>query len=639
MKSRRVFIIDFDSTFVQVESLDELAKKALQNNPNKEAIQKEIEEITRQGMDGTIGFAESLAQRLYLFKPTKDHISELVSFLKRKITPSIKANKEFFKQNADNIYIISGGFKEYIVPVVSSFGIKAENVLANEFQFNEKGIVIGFNDKNPLSKDKGKSKMVKKLKFLSSVKIHVLGDGYTDYEMKKDNVAHYYYAFTENVTRPKVVEVADAVIPNFDDFLFRLKVPASVSYPKNRMKVLLLEKIDKIAVNHFKQEGYEVITSNHAMDEDELVTIVKDISILGIRSKTNVSKRVLKAAKKLHAIGAYCIGTNQVDLLNASQMGIACYNAPYSNTRSVVELVMAYIFSLLRRLTDKNNLAHLGKWQKDAAGCFEVRGKKLGIIGYGNIGSQLSSLAEAMGMEVYFYNRSDKLTRGNAKRCASMEELLRKVDVVSVHVYGTPENKNLIGKKQLAQMKKGSYLINASRGDTVNIEALREALVSGHLAGAAVDVFDNEPKKNTEKFTTILQGLPNAILTPHIGGSTEEAQRDIAYFVSKRLTQFINTGETTLSVNFPNLQLPPAKNGSRIIHIHKNTPGKLALINSLLAKAEGPIKGEKLNIEGQYLKTNETIGYVIVDINGKPGSKLISDLKKIPDTIKVRVLY
>ena len=341
---------------------------------------------------------------------------------------------------------------------------------------------------------------------------------------------------------------------------------------------------------------------------------------------------MLRKAKKLHSIGAFCIGTNQIDLLNASKKGIACYNAPYSNTRSVVELVIAYIFSLLRKLTDKNNSTHLGVWDKNAAGSFEVRGKKLGIVGYGNIGSQLSSMAEAVGMQVFFYNRSDKLNRGNAKRCNSLKELLNKVDIVSIHVYSSPENVNLIGKKQLAQMKKGSYLINASRGEIVDVKALQAGLQSGHLAGAAVDVFPEEPKKIGEKFHSPLQGLSNVIMTPHIGGSTEEAQKDIAFFVSKRLTQFMNNGDTTLSVNFPNIQLPPVKNCSRIIHIHKNSPGKLAKINSILAR-------EKINIEGQYLKTNEDIGYVIVDVNTKPARSLITQLKEIPDTIKVRVLY
>ncbi len=293
---------------------------------------------------------------------------------------------------------------------------------------------------------------------------------------------------------------------------------------------------------------------------------------------------------------------------------------------------MAEIMALLRKIPDVSAQMHAGKWNKDAKGCFEVRGKKLGIIGYGNIGSQLAAIAESMGMEVYYFNRSDKLSRGTAKPCHSLKELLRKVDIVTLHVYSSPENVNMIGAKELGQMKPGSYLINASRGDIVDVDALAKSLRSGHLAGAAVDVFPYEPKNNKEPFQSPLQGIPNVILTPHIGGSTEEAQRDIALFVSKRLIQFVNTGETTLSVNMPNLNLPPVMGYSRTIHIHHNVPGMLSQINNIIAK-------EKINIEGQYLKTNETIGYVILDISAKPPVSLLKQLKAIKETIKVRALY
>jgi D-3-phosphoglycerate dehydrogenase len=334
----------------------------------------------------------------------------------------------------------------------------------------------------------------------------------------------------------------------------------------------------------------------------------------------------------LLTVGAFCIGTNQIDLKACSEKGIIVFNAPFSNTRSVVELVLGEIMVLMRKVFEKSTKLHAGIWDKNAAGCHEIRGKKLGIIGYGNIGSQLSVLAEAMGMDVYFYDIDEKLALGNAKKCITMKELLKKCDIISIHVYSSPKNINLIGEKEFALMKNGTVFINAARGEVVNEKALVKYLKNGKLAGAALDVFPKEPKTAGDTFKSDLQNLPNVILTPHIGGSTEEAQRDIASFVSKRITLFINQGDTTLSVNFPNLQLPPIKDYSRIIHIHHNTPGILARINNIIAK-------EKINIEAQYLKTNEQIGYVIIDLNTTHAKRLTSRLKDVPDTIKVRVLY
>ncbi|MCX7996428.1 MAG: phosphoglycerate dehydrogenase [Patescibacteria group bacterium] len=623
------YIIDFDSTFVRVEALDELARRALADNPDRAAIQAEIEKLTKQGMEGKIDFRDSLAQRLYLFRPTRAHIEDLILYLKRQVTKSIKANKAFFRANAGHIYIISGGFREYIVPVVAAYGIAEDHVLANEFQFRD-DTVIGFNDRNPLSRSRGKAIAVKKLKL--NGEIIVLGDGMADAEIKKGKAASIFYAFTENVRREAVVSIADAEIPSFDEFLFRRKIPASVSYPKNRMKVLLLEKIDKLAADCFRAEGFDVETINSALDEDELSARLADVSILGIRSKTKVTGKALRNAKKLIAIGAYCIGTNQIDLSGAAKAGVAVFNAPYSNTRSVVELVLGEILVLCRGVCEKSRKMHAGIWDKSAAGAHEVRGRKLGIVGYGNIGSQLSVLAESLGMEVWYYDREEKLALGNARKCASLSELLKKSDIITVHVDGRAENAGMIGAREFKAMKNGSIFLNSSRGHIVDIEALATALKSGKLAGAAVDVFPNEPKNNDEHFDIPLQNLPNVILTPHIGGSTEEAQRNIAEFVTKRLLLYVNQGDTTLSVNFPNLQLPPLRNCSRIIHLHANLPGILAQINNVIA-------AEQVNVEGQYLKTNESVGYVIIDVNTSHAEKLVKKLKAIPDTIRVRILY
>lgn len=394
----------------------------------------------------------------------------------------------------------------------------------------------------------------------------------------------------------------------------------------------MLENIHQQAVKLFQEEGYQVEWLQGGLDEEELCERIKDVAILGIRSKTELTPKVLAQANKLIAVGAFCIGTNQIALKECMQKGVAVFNAPYSNTRSVVELAIGQMIMLIRGIVEKNRQMHQGIWDKSASNSFEIRGKKLGIVGYGNIGTQLSVLAEAMGMQVYFYDVVDKLALGNATKCQSLEELLRIADVVSLHVDGRKDNSKLIGAKELALMKPGAILLNLSRGFVVDIEALVVHLQSGHLAGASVDVFPYEPKTNQEPFESALRNLPNVILTPHIGGSTQEAQENIASFVPQKIIEYVNTGSTYGSVNLPNLQLPAQKEAHRLLHIHKNTAGILANINRILAE-------HQINILGQYLKTNEEIGYVITDIDRAYDQELIAILKSTPHTIRFRVLY
>ncbi len=630
MKIPEYYIIDFDSTFIKIEALDALSAVALKNNPKKDEIVAKISDITKQGMEGEIPFPVSLSKRLALFKANKNHIESLIKILKKNISSSVARNKNFFKENSESIYIISGGFKEYIIPLVKPFGISEKHVLANTFTFDKKGNITGYDENNLLSQKNGKSKQVKKLQLKGNVT--VIGDGYTDFEIKEKGAADKFYAFTENVSRGSVIQKADKVIADFDDFLYRLRLPRALSFPKSRMKVLLLENIHSKAKEYFEKDGYEIETLVGALDEDGLIEKIKDVSILGIRSKTKITKKVIDNAPKLLSIGAFCIGTNQIDMAACSDAGVAVFNAPYSNTRSVVELVVGEIIMLYRKAFDKSSKLHAGVWDKSAKNCHEIRGHTLGIVGYGNIGSQLSVVAENLGMEVIFYDMIDKLAYGNAKRCDSLDELLKKADVVTIHVDGRKSNTNLIDEKEFAMMKDGVIFINASRGFIVNIEALVEAIKNGKIAGAAVDVFPKEPKSNNDPFKSELQNLPNVILTPHIGAGTEEAQQNIADFVSGRLMSFIDDGDTTMSVNIPNLQLPELKKHHRFIHIHKNVPGILAKINTILAE-------HKINIEGQYLKTNENIGYVISDVGADYNIGVVKMLKKIPDTIRVRVLY
>jgi len=402
---------------------------------------------------------------------------------------------------------------------------------------------------------------------------------------------------------------------------------------KNRkINVLLLENIHPDAARIYEDEGINVQTAVGSLDEEELCKQIKDVAVLGIRSKTQVTEKVLDCAEHLLAIGAYCIGTNQIDVDTCSKRGIIVFNAPYSNTRSVVELVLGEIIMLIRGIFDRSAKLHQGIWDKSASGTFEIRGKKLGIIGYGNIGSQLSVVAEAVGMKVYYYDLDEKLALGNARKCDSIETLLAKVDIVTVHVDGRRENRGLIGADQFRLMKRGSVFLNLSRGFVVDMDALVENIKSGKIRGAAVDVFPDEPKHNDDQFRSELQQLPNVIITPHIGGSTEEAQKNIAEFVTGKIIDFVYNGGTALSVNFPNLQLPEIRNAHRLIHLHMNVPGILAKVNNILA-------AHSINILGQYLKTNEHIGYVITDISREYDNEVMTEIKNIPGTIHFRILY
>lgn len=630
MEDRAYYVIDFDSTFTQVEAMDILADISLKSHPEKDSIKKEIVRLTDLGMEGKLTVRESLLKRIELLKANKNHLQELVELLKKKISKSFRRNEQFFSEHASNILIISNGFKDFVVPVVTELGVLPQNVYANSFEYDEYGNIIGVDTDNVLSDNDGKVKQLQSLKL--NGEIFVIGDGFTDYEIKQKGIAKKFYAFTENVKRDSVVSGADHIAPSLDEFLYKNKLTMAISYPKNRIKVLVLENIHSKATELFSEEGYDLERLSSALDEDELSEKIKNVSILCIRSKTNVTAKVLENANKLLSIGAFCIGTNQIDLPSCMDKGIAVFNAPYSNTRSVVELAIAEIIMLMRNIPDKFSQMHAGKWNKSAVGSNEIRGKKLGIIGYGNIGSQLSVLAESMGLNVFYYDLEDKLALGNATPCASLEELLKSSDIISIHVDGRPGNDNLLSENEFKMMKDGAVLVNLSRGHVVDPKALRKAIESGKVKGAGMDVFPEEPKNNEEEFKSPLRGLANTILTPHVGGSTEEAQVNIASFVPEKIMSFVNTGNTSGAVNFPNIQLPQLQNAHRLIHIHKNTSGILASINNVLAEHDA-------NIVGQYLKTNERIGYVITDVDRFYDKNLLKALKQIEHTIRVRVLY
>ncbi len=405
------------------------------------------------------------------------------------------------------------------------------------------------------------------------------------------------------------------------------------SYPREKIRILFLENISDTALKNFQRQGYvQTQKITKALTEEELKKEIADVHILGIRSKTAITENILGSARKLQAIGCFCIGINQVDLQAATKKGVVVFNAPYSNTRSVAELVIGASIMLIRRIPDKNRAAHAGTWLKEAKGSYELRGKTIGIIGYGNIGSQVSVLAEAFGMKVIFYDVETKLPLGNAEDARSLKELMHRSDIITLHVPETPQTKNLVNRNNLKYCRKGAILINYARGEVVDLDALANGIREGRIGGAALDVYPSEPEKNGDSFLTPLQNLSNVLLTPHIGGSTEEAQQNIGEDVSNKLLNFLEKGITLGSHTVPALALPPQEGSHRILHIHRNVPGVLSAINTQLSK-------HRINILGQYLKTNDEIGYVVLDVDKNISSSALQLLRNVEETIKTRILY
>jgi len=406
----------------------------------------------------------------------------------------------------------------------------------------------------------------------------------------------------------------------------------ATSFPKDQIKFLLLENVHQSAHDLIRSEGFALEAVPRSLKEDELAQKLRDVHVLGIRSKTQVTARALAEARRLLSVGCFCIGTNQVDLAAANGRGVPVFNAPFSNTRSVAELIICEVIALARQLGDRSREVHEGRWRKAAAGSFEVRGKTLGVIGYGHIGSQVGVLAEALGMRVIFYDHTSKLPMGNNRACASLAELLAAADFVTLHVPATPQTEKMIGAPELAAMRAGSYLLNASRGSVVDLPALAEALRSGHLAGASVDVYPDEPESNSDGFATPLRGLPNVILTPHVAGSTSEAQEAIGREVATSLIKFVNAGATTGAVNFPQVEVPQARGAHRILNAHRNVPGVLRDINRIVSE-----KGA--NIQAQVLATDPNIGYLVMDLDQDVSSDVKKGIAALPTSIKTRILY
>ena len=623
-------ILDFDSTIVSVESLDLLAEICLSKHPERETRVAQIAELTKLGMEGKLDFRESLSQRLKLLDANRDHVATLVKKLLKSISPSFVSHKKQIQNSADRIYVVTGGFREFVEPVLDWLKIPNDHLFANTFWFDADGKIVGFDEANPLSEAGGKVAVARQLEHLKP--LIVVGDGYTDYQIKEAGVASKFYYFAEVVERPSVSAKANRIVFGIDEVLAESDLPTRYSYPRSKIQVLLLDGIDQDAADKFSAEGYRVEQVSAKLSEDDLIKAIKDVSIIGVRTRTKLTPKVIAAAQKLMAIGVFSVGTDHVDVHGAAERGIAVFNAPFSNTRSVVELALGEAMVLMRRVFEHSTALHDGKWTKTADRSYEVRGKKLGIIGYGNIGSQLSVLAESVGVEVIYYDIAEKLSHGNAKRVISLQELLKQSDIISVHFDGRASNKNLISDKEFEMMKTGVIFLNLSRGSVVDYEALARAVRSGKVGGAGIDVFPYEPKSNSEPFESVLRGLPNVILTPHVAGSTIEAQRNIANYVSERLLKFLAHGETLGSVSLPDLYLPPISKGMRILHIHSNVPGIVANVSSIFAS-------HGVNIVGQSLKTRDSVGYLVTEIADKVPDDMLQEIRDVSETIKLRVVY
>lgn len=623
-------ILDFDSTLVGVETLDLLAEVALHGRKDAEAVRREVARITDAAMEGRLDFGEALRARLDLIRPGRAHLDEVAALLPARLTPSVARNLDALRRLAGQIHIVSGGFDEAIWPVADHLGIARERVLANRLIFDDAGLYAGLDDTRPLSREGGKVEAIAGLALPGT--LVMIGDGHSDWQVREAGVAARFHAFTEVVRRERVVARADHEARTLDEVLHREGLLGRWSYPRSRIRVLLLEGVHPLAVRRLTDEGYSVEVRDGALDEAALIEAVRGVHVLGVRSKSEVSARVIEAADRLLAVGAFCIGVNQIDLEACRRRGIAVFNAPHSNTRSVVELAIGHIIALSRGVIDHDRRMKSGLWQKSASGAHEVRGKTLGIVGYGAIGTQLSVLAETLGMSVVFHDLVERLALGNAWRARTLDEVLRVSDVVSLHVDGRASNAHLIGAREITAMKRGAALINLSRGHVLDLDAAAEALRSGQLSGLALDVYPHEPAANGPGFECPLAGLANVILTPHIGGSTEEAQAAIADFAAERLLAYLGRGDTTFCVNLPNVQLAEVSGAHRILHIHENRPGVLADLNRALSEAG-------LNILGQHLKTLDDVGYVITDVDADYDPAHMRRLKDNPATLRFRLLY
>jgi D-3-phosphoglycerate dehydrogenase len=630
--SDKYFVIDFDSTFIQFEALDELAAIALQDKAGHEERLDKIRQYTNLAMEGKLSFPESLQKRIELLEADQSDINQLVKVLRRNISTSIQRNEAFFEEFSDRIYVISGGFKEYIAPIVGDYHIDPDHIFANTFTFNEEGRIDGFDHENFLAQENGKVRQLANLNIKGD--IYVIGDGYTDFEIRESGLASGFYAFTENVERASLLEKADHVTPNFDEFLFKNELPRAISYPKNRLRAAIMSNLPNRVSEGFSEEGYALRFIPASSSKERLTSEIEQATILAIDPETTVTAEMLNRAQRLLAIGIYGTETGNVDMDAARQNGIVVFHAPHTSTRSVAEMAIGEMLTLLRQVPYINNSLHHGLVPKNRRTPQEIFGKTLGLIGYGSVGKQIGSLAEALGMEICFYDPQEVEGLGNAKPCRDLQELLTNADIISLHITDTEQNRNFIDEEAFEWMKEGAIFLNMSSEVAVDHGALAMHLKSGRLAGAGIDRFP-ETDKPPHDYTVLqshLRHLPNVILTPHISGYTTESKAKTASFVTDNIISFINSGSVDTGANFPDIQLPPFDHAHRLIHIHQDYPGTMAEIARIFAE-------HNINITGQYLKTMGGIGYMITDISHGYDEHVVDAIKNIPHTIRLRILY
>ncbi len=638
-------IFDFDSTIINAEGVELIIENALARVGEEQAgaLRTQLHDLTLKATNGEMPLGEALRTRFQLAPVMRADVEKAAALILNSITPMVAETIEALRRAGRQIFIFSTSFDEIVRPVTDALLVPRDHVFSNQLIYDFTGRVMGINENNPLFFSVGKGFLAEQLKNEGRLpgRTAVVGDGSTDLSLRKNNIAQIFVYFSGTQVLEEIRQQADFAIERFNQLLPLFFSEAEYSHQQAETdeaeeksdaptpRAILLENIHDKAVALLRESGVELETHKGGWEESGLIKSAQGAHLLGIRSQSRVTAGVIAALPDLWAVGAFCIGINQVDLEAAAKAGIPVFNAPYSNTRSVAELVVGETIMLMRRIFEKSAAAHQGKWLKAAAGCSEVRGKRVGIIGYGHIGSQVSILFENLGMSVVFHDVVDKLPLGNARRAKDLPALLEQVDVVTLHVPDTPETRGMIGAAALQRMKPGAFLINSSRGRVVDMEALQVALQSGRLAGAAIDVFPQEPNHTVEVFTCPLQGLENVILTPHIGGSTEEAQENIALYVSDKLVHFLRTGNTRGAVNFPEVDMPRMPGTHRILHIHKNVPGVLAKINSVFAR-------RGINVAGQMLQTNEHIGYLVVDVDHHISGHVLELMRHITETIKIR---
>jgi len=638
-------IFDFDSSCLAQEVSEFLINIGLEKF---EAEEKQfridsLRSLAERTEAGEVSRGQKVNQQLHLAQINRKDVEKAAREIRKLLLPTVKESVRYLKSQNKQIIVFSRGFDELVYSITDSLKIPRRNVFSNNLLYDDQQQVIGVDTNNFLFLMNGKVYLAEKLKNDGRLKgkTVAVGNSGADLSIHKSGIAEYFIYVSNFLEDEHIRTEADFVIDHFEQIIPLVcskqrssnNLLSSLSRPKKtvvpKYKIVLLENIHPRARELFRMANHTIEAYKYSTADAELIKIASEAHILGIRSKTHLGAAELTKMRKLLGVGCYCIGTDQVDLEAAAKRGIPVFNAPYANTRSVAELVLGEVVMLMRGVFEKSVAAHDGRWLKHAKYSRELRGKTIGIIGYGHIGSQVSVLFESLGMQVLFFDINEKLPLGNARRIPTLDSLLQSSDVVTLHVPDTPLTRGMIGREELAKMKNGSILINTSRGKVVDLEALKNALDAGKLLGAAIDVYPEEPASSDASFTCVLQKRPNVILTPHIGGSTIEAQENIALEVTDKVNNFLITGASMGAVNFPELELPPTKNSFRILYVYHNVPGILAKIHTLFSE-HGVI------VVSQILKTKDEIGYMIADIAPKNSGHVTELLSRITETIKVR---